>query len=364
MEQGRLTNVIDALRFPLMFLVIVIHSTFMNYGVEMGSTFMDMQDYPVYTVAVLFVTEHVCRVAVPLFFFLSGFLFFYRLEGFAWREYGRKLRKRIFTLLIPYVLWNFIYALLYGGMQALFPSMLSGRVLAVADYSVADWFNRVWGLGSDGPIAAQFWFIRDLMVMVLLTPIIYFLFSSRRRVIGIGLMTLCLANGVFALYEIPLPDIGYFMWGAYYGMTKKDFSGLFSKALNVVVPIYFMLVAFGIFHLLTEGSSVWYTIPRNLSIPVGMICMIGIVDRWVERRTTYRAGGLWAGSSFFLFAYHGMLCPLLCKLALRSLPSGADWMALGIYVAIPVSVTLFGMLLYACISTYLPSLTRSLTGGR
>ena len=48
------------------------------------------------------------QTAVPMFFFISGYLFFNRLHDWNWSVYLGKLRKRCKTLLVPFVLWNTI----------------------------------------------------------------------------------------------------------------------------------------------------------------------------------------------------------------------------------------------------------------
>ena len=47
-------------------------------------------------------------VAVPVFFIISGYFFFYQTKAFGKEAYSKKLRKRIKTLLIPYLLWNLL----------------------------------------------------------------------------------------------------------------------------------------------------------------------------------------------------------------------------------------------------------------
>ena len=47
-------------------------------------------------------------VAVPVFFIISGYFFFYQTKVFGKETYFKKLKKRIRTLLIPYFLWNLV----------------------------------------------------------------------------------------------------------------------------------------------------------------------------------------------------------------------------------------------------------------
>ena len=58
-----------------------------------------------------FFSEFLGQVAVPGFFFLSGFLFFRGLNDV--KSWGRKLKSRVFSYVLPYLLWNSAMTLLY-----------------------------------------------------------------------------------------------------------------------------------------------------------------------------------------------------------------------------------------------------------
>ena len=58
-----------------------------------------------------FFSEFLGQVAVPGFFFLSGFLFFRGLDDA--KSWGRKLKSRVFSYILPYLIWNTMMTLLY-----------------------------------------------------------------------------------------------------------------------------------------------------------------------------------------------------------------------------------------------------------
>ena len=58
-----------------------------------------------------FFSEFLGQVAVPGFFFLSGFLFFRGLDDA--KSWGRKVKSRVFSYVFPYLLWNSAMTLLY-----------------------------------------------------------------------------------------------------------------------------------------------------------------------------------------------------------------------------------------------------------
>jgi fucose 4-O-acetylase-like acetyltransferase len=136
-----------------------------------GSIGIDNSSWSVYFVSDL-ISQGLARVAIPLFFFISGYLFFY---GFSWslENYAKKLHNRVRTLLIPYIFWNLGTFIIYVGAQLL---PLTSKLLASThpiylQKNIYDYINVIFGLSID-PVSYQFWFICDLMAMVILVPIL------------------------------------------------------------------------------------------------------------------------------------------------------------------------------------------------
>ena len=113
------------------------------------------------------------RVAVPAFFVLSGFFFFWSLDlneyKFSW--FFTQWKKRIRSLLVPYLIWNLLMVIAIFVKNALFIRMGFGADECygyIRDMDVPEWF---WG----GPINYPLWYIRDLICLSLLAPLFYYL---------------------------------------------------------------------------------------------------------------------------------------------------------------------------------------------
>ena len=106
------SQVIHTLRFPLVCLVVVIHSFSFMEGWEVSQ--MDLSHLTgadFYSLFCISLSMTLAHIAVPTFFVISGYLFFMDLRQWDWQVYGAKLNKRIFTLFIPYLVWNTLYVL-------------------------------------------------------------------------------------------------------------------------------------------------------------------------------------------------------------------------------------------------------------
>lgn len=114
-------------------------------------------------------------VAVPFFFFVSGIAFF---RNYQQNLYFKKLQSRIKTILIPYLIWNII-GLLFAIIYTYTPlsSYISGRELF--DPSVKNIFEGIFLYKYN----FQFWFLYDLIIYILLTPVIYLCINH--KLIGI-----------------------------------------------------------------------------------------------------------------------------------------------------------------------------------
>lgn len=96
MLSERSSRALAGIRFPLVLMVLAmhVHPEALHAG-------------PVFSPAATALTQ-LGFMAVPCFFLMSGYLFFRGLEDWDWKACGRKLRSRVHTLLIPYLIFNLL----------------------------------------------------------------------------------------------------------------------------------------------------------------------------------------------------------------------------------------------------------------
>lgn len=92
-------------------LVIFVHSTHFSLASLQAVPHADFFSTSFLIKIEFFFSEFLGQVAVPGFFFLSGFLFFRGLDDV--KSWGRKLKSRVFSYVLPYLLWNSAMTLLY-----------------------------------------------------------------------------------------------------------------------------------------------------------------------------------------------------------------------------------------------------------
>ncbi len=153
------------------------------------------------------------QIAVPGFFCMSGYLFFRNCgtDSLPGREfYLGKWKKRVRTLVIPYLLWNLIYYCIYlaaGRAQLNLPVVLE----AVLNYK----FNPV------------FWYLRELILLTVLTPLIFLLLKEKRFYIWV-LAAVFLAAVYYAKLPFHLVNEDaafYYMTGAALALHAGKWEG-------------------------------------------------------------------------------------------------------------------------------------------
>lgn len=200
-----LSEKLRVLSFVLICMVVLLHSQVINLSPKGVSIYIQR-----------FFSGEITRIAVSFFFIISGFLFAYNIDGNNLREtFTLKIKKRIHSLLIPYLLWSAICVTLFLVIQLLLPSSV-GSTRAICDFKIMDYYNEIV---INPKIAYQLWFIRDLFIVSVFSPIIYLLLKIFKEIIVIGAIALW-----FNLWHIgfmSVTSITFFTIGLYLAIYRK-----------------------------------------------------------------------------------------------------------------------------------------------
>lgn len=304
------SKIISNLRFLLIVGVVLIHS-----GIEMN---IPLSQYTVYK---FFIEDAiigtVTRVCVPLFFLFSGYLFFANIEKFSKKVYWEKISKRSKSLFIPYLFYNTFAIILFGTIGLLYPQMQSGATPPVQTWTCNTIISLYWDYGSNLPIVPQFWFIRNLMVMVLVSPIIYYLIKK------MGCLGVLIVIGLWIVnvWEFGIPGtmgLSFFILGAYLGLKKISLYNLVCK-LKMVGGLYPIGVLFDI----CTKQFTFNIYIHNVVILLGLIFWIFIVGTLLKKGRM-KSNNFLADSAFFIFAMHEPYMGKFKHLCYNILPNLVD----------------------------------------
>jgi len=354
----RQLKVISVIRFPLIIGVVFIHAHFTEVdGISIYQTSL----YPSYTFVSMLLSDVLARIAVPFFFFISGFLFFYK-TNFSFNVFKSKLSKRIKTLLVPYLFWNLIVLLFYFFCQYFFSLYISNTTKMISDFSWIDFLASFWNIHKDSnseyPICFQLWFIRDLIVTIIFTPLIYF-FVKYIFKIGIVLIGLCW----FFDYKIPICGLNiaamfFFSLGAYFSIHKQSFVKVVESRFIGLSLLYLFLICLAIY----LGQTTYYGYVQRLTILVGIFFLLTLLVRLLPEMKK-QTESFFAGAAFFIYAFHAIPLSIAIKYLLSICPK-YDLVILILYFLCPFIVIVVGLVIYYLIYKKIPQLLFLVSGGR
>lgn len=320
------SSVISVLRFPLIVGVVCIHC-------GMGGRFLQ------------YLLGGICgKLSVPIFLLISGYLFFregsYELTKELWIS---KFKKRIFSLLVPYLLWNFIGYIIYA---------------IKIGFDFEDLFHSFWvidipGRSGSSPIDGPLWYVRNLMIMVVISPIISYMMKYTK-------WYLILIMTILWIIQIPPFNKGigiafyFFSLGGYLRMFDYHIENLqrYAKYLIIAYPIY-VIYAF----LMQSNSDSW---DFQLGILLGIGAIFSLTIHFIKCGSeNCKFTKILSETSFFIYCLHDLLLQFLKPFFSEILGTG-DFAYLSLIV-VDIALCLGFFYVLKSIS---PKVTSLLMGGR
>ena len=283
-------RVFDWLRFPLIVGVVFIHCFGKPFDYESinFAHLTGMDYYNLFRVSISHVLTHVC---VPTFYLISGYLFFIGLEKWNWYYYLNKLRKRARTLLVPFLIWNTICILLtlfsvmrhegWIGIQSFFEDNGYWRLYWDCKQWNLDRTNWLGGANlSTSPYLIPLWFLRDLMIVSVCSPLLYLLFRKTQG-LGVLLLVTCYVTGVFIPFSgFSIMAFMFFGIGGYCSINKIDVTMLTYKLryyIYIVAAILWIVCTMFNGHNTKTGDMIY-----PFYVIVGCMALINIATHFVK----------------------------------------------------------------------------------
>lgn len=362
------SSVIRFLRFPLIVMVVMIHSHFKVVSMGGIDYVFDLKEFPIYCNVSFLLSKLMASIAVPMFYVFSGYLFFKNDSSFTVNNYLGKLRKRLKNLLIPYIFWNIVVVLFYFLAQTFMPSMVSGNNKPIVDYNIIDWLRVFWNYKDEMPICYQLWFIRDLMVVVLMSPIIYF--AIKKSVFTIFVIGIVWLLGITTgICGIDITAIFFFAIGSAFSIHEYDFVDFCKK---IKIAGYIMSLLFIIIEVLiyNKRGSIDLLFVNTQSIVLYKLCTLSLMASCMNitiaimQKGLLKTNGFLYESNFFIYVCHALPLTLFLKLLIRFVNPTSDVQAILIYFAVIIITIIFCLLLFALMRKILPRFTSFILGNR
>lgn len=338
------------IRWPLIMCIVAVH-VFPPVPVMVNGVVYDPSSYWLTGMLWKLVEGFLTENEVTPFFFISGYLFMVGADMTKAR-YRAKLQRRVQSLLIPYIIWN-ILAVLH---MALFDQE------TFATYS---WRGLLVGFVMRGrtgyPHDAPLWFLRDLMLCMLMLPVVLPMIR-KWNIRPILLMWLaCVGLYMFpSSYPLLLCSaMCFFYWGVYMATNTDNLEAYF-KQWRCVPCLYVCLSI--LFVVIEPYSHAVAMIVKCLNMVVVIPLAVNAACWFV--RKGYKANRFLTTATFFVFAAHYIVLKHFRTLAMWLFRPDGEWTMLAAMWA--CYFLLLGILLgcYFLFMQTVPAFARLLIGKR
>ncbi len=346
-----ISNKIKNVSLFMTFFVVLLHSNNLAKGVGVNLN----------SIVQNFIGQGIVRIAVPTFFLISGYLFFYNFEP-SMEKWKYKFKSRFKSLFIPYVIWctGWLIILFLVELVPIGRVIFSDRI--IADYSLKELFINTYIY----PLPYQFWYIRSLMLDVILAPVFYYIIKS------LGKKSLPILVVVWFLYPISemlggiwiLQVFNYpftiFAIGAALAIHKVDlhFKDIENKHVVVLGVLYILACV--------VRTALMYTELPLLDLAENVLILFGVPFMWLlyDRMPSIKDRKIdIAKYGIFIYFFHIPFQSILKKMWFIVMPTG-DVSSLIIFFIAPVISILVCIVFAMFLRRYMNKIYMVLTGGR
>lgn len=352
-----LSQKIRVLSLILMVFVVYIHAYNMSVNFQ-AETLYVAKGYN--SLIQNFISWGIARIAVPMFFLISGYLFFFNIEAGEMDQLVRKIKSRMRTLALPFLLWSILGILFYLFLQTFPPSQRFFSREPIRDYALGDYIYRVFA----DPVPYQFWYVRDLFILSVFSPLISWLlrnFSPRYLLIAFVLWFI-----EFDYIIIRPESILFFSLGSLIAIRKLWILHyqIPLAYLQVFTAIWFLLIGIKTYMSYLAIESFWiHNTLMKLSLLCGMLSLWGYLNLHKMNKSLLKWLLFLSQYTFFLFATHEPLLKIYKRIGYVLL-GNSESVALLLYLIIPILLITTCILVGMALKKSLPKVYGALTGGR
>lgn len=337
----------EFISFLLSILVFFIHSYFAQDCAD--NSFISVFNHKVS----YFFSCSISQFAVPMFFMLSGITFF---KNYSNEKYLNKIKNRLFTVVIPYLLWNTIWLLWEILCSYSFLSKFSTSEPYPLTFTSI--LRGIFFYGCNMP----FWFIFDIIVFSFAAPVV-FLFVRNKY---IGILTV-ITLSIVSLLGIHMPEnVFYYPMSAVFYLTGAligyHFFDHISKKSSKPVQIA-SVVSLSVYvlakNIVPQELHINNYFMQTITYSFAAFSLWNIVDIFIERmkpRAIYRR-------SFAVYAMHLNVAIVMLKVFSFCLPQ-SPWLEIPKFVM----MVAFTLVIINCVcalgETFFPGIYGVLMGKR
>lgn len=286
------------------------------------------------------------RAVVPLFFFISGILFFRTYEP---EKLIQKYKSRVHTILIPYIIWCTLYYL-YEYIMTKLPIISAYISNTKINLSIIEWLSRI--------IINEYytlWFLKNLIVFIAITPILWYLLKEKKENRYYKLLIVVPLIIILEMINKPgntlIDGLAYYIAGSYIGMNLKKYIEIKNKNMTKL-SIIMILVTLPIITI--------FEIKNVLIYILIFICIWYSLDKINIKETELP---WWMSITFYIYVAHDAILEAFEKIFIILFKTKPIFALLD-YILMPILTLIIVIISAQIIKKFLPKTWKLITGGR
>lgn len=338
----------EYISFLLSILVFFIHSHFAQEIVS--DSFISVVNHKVS----YFFSDSLTRFAVPMFFMISGITFF---KDYNNKKYITKIKSRIFTLVIPYLLWNTIWMLweIFTSYSFLARFSTSSEPYQL---TLVNMLKGIFFYGCNNP----FWFVFDLIVFSFASPIVFLIIKNKYAgiisVIGISVLSLFDIYLPMNVFYYPMAIV-FYMTGAIVGYHFFDFASKKSTKSMQIASFIFLAAYILAKNIIPQEIHINNYLMQTVVYTLASFSLWNVTDNFIEKikpRAIYRR-------SFAIYAMHLPVAIVILKILSFCTPE-SEWLEIPKFVFMIVATLAIINFVCAFLEKFAPKIYAILMGNR
>lgn len=317
-----------------------------------------------------FFSNYIGRLAVPLFFSFSGYLFFLNTNNQI-----ATIRKKIYSRtrsLLPSYFYGCIFFVAFLYLVSAIPGSnkyFNGSVEHYFTLPLLNLLKNIFWMVDNGssPMAFQLWFLRDLILVVGISPILFYIFKYMNYwgFLFLFLLSFIPINDYFTLNPaVPTTLFTSLLWFALGGILAVNNSKLVVNKQSIGILFFLIYLSISICEEIVGGSFFQGIYPLIILLGISSIWLMYDVllkksfeisnYKWLETACSF---------TFFIYLFHEPTLNIVRKVIVAVLGKNSIGYLIS-YLISPLIFVLIAVLIGLVFRKKAPKMYSNLVGGR
>lgn len=302
-----------------------------------------------------FISRSLGDLAVPTFFFMSAILFF---QNFDLSKMGTKYKSRISSVVIPYLLWNFLYMIF---LYILVNNPLSNALIETKEITI----NAK--VVIDSVLFYQYnnvyWYMYQLILFILISPVVYIVMKNPYGILIVPMLIIInywFYNIPEITYGIKIKYLIYWLLGAYFVIHIREqiYRRSSRRKLYLALPLSLALI---IVRFYLEFVNQELEVSEYV---LSLLILANVIAVWFALDVLkFNSVHRWMQMSFFIYSIHPLIVWTIKDIISVLLPPNGI-IVLANYMIAGMGGVVISICIAKILRRFTPKIYCVLTGGR